>query len=93
MFVNKVIIELPFVIISMAIVSEVFVMANDLNQGEYIFLKLTFPIQGPYSLTELKFCLSLAEYCREEFEKFTTFLTSKSAEIGQFSGEIGQFSE
>ena len=35
----------------------------------------------------------LTEYCREEFEKFTTFLTSKSAEIGQFSGEIGQFSE
>ena len=29
----------------------------------------------------------------EEFEKFRTFLTSKSAEIGQFSGEIGQFSE
>ena len=36
---------------------------------------------------------SLTEYCREEFEKFTTFLTSKSAKIGQFSGEIGQFSQ
>ena len=35
----------------------------------------------------------LIEYCREEFEKFTTFLTSKSAKIGKFSGEIGQFSE
>ena len=35
----------------------------------------------------------LTEYCIEEFEKFTTFLTSKSAEIGQFSCVIGQFSE
>ena len=29
--------------------------------------------------------LPLTEYCREEFKIFTTFLTSKSAEIGQFS--------
>ena len=36
-------------------------------------------------------CL-LTDYCREEFWKFRTFLTSKSAEIGQFSGKIGQFS-
>ena len=36
--------------------------------------------------------LPLTEYCREEFKKFTTFLASKSPEIGQFSGEIGQFS-
>ena len=35
----------------------------------------------------------LTEYCREEFEKFTTFLTPKSAEIGQFSSVIGQFSK
>ena len=37
--------------------------------------------------------LNLTDYCLEEFEKFRTFLTKKSAEIGQFSGEIGQFSE
>ena len=36
--------------------------------------------------------IDLTGYCREEFEKFRTFLTSKGAEIGQFSGEIGQFS-
>ena len=35
----------------------------------------------------------LTDYCREEFAKFITFLTSKIAEIGQFSGEIGRFSE
>ena len=34
----------------------------------------------------------LTEYCREELAKFTTFLTSKSAEIDQFSVGIGQFS-
>ena len=44
-------------------------------------------------ICQLARCLSLTEYCREEFEKFTTFLTSKNAKIGQFSGEIGQFSE
>ena len=36
---------------------------------------------------------SITDYCREEFAKFGTFFASKSAEIGQFSGEIGQFSE
>ena len=35
--------------------------------------------------------VGLTDYCREEFAKFRIF--SKSAEIGQFSGEIGQFSE
>ena len=36
--------------------------------------------------------IDLTGYCREEFEKFITFLTSKGAEIGQFSGETSQFS-
>ena len=53
---------------------------------EYFHNKMT-------SLTYIELLLLLTEYCREEFEKFTTFLTSKSAKFGQFSGEIGQFSE
>ena len=45
----------------------------------------------------LKFLISvkylvLTDDYREEFVKFLTFLPSKSADIGQFSGEIGQFS-
>ena len=59
-------------------------------------------IQGKISITidestsisnKTTLIIYLTVYCREEFEKLTTFLTSKSAEIGQFSGEIGQFSE
>ena len=39
------------------------------------------------------FLHNLREYFREEFEKFTTILLQKSAEICQFSYEIGLFSE
>ena len=37
--------------------------------------------------------LRLTEYCREEFETFTTFLTLKKCRNWPVSGEIGQFSE
>ena len=36
---------------------------------------------------------SLTDYCREEFVKFRTYLNQQDAEIGQFSGQIGQISE
>ena len=40
----------------------------------------------------MQLCQSrLTDYCREEFGKFRTLLTKKSAEIGQFSGEKGRF--
>ena len=35
---------------------------------------------------------ALTDYYREEFKKFTTFLTSKKCEIGQFLSQKGRFS-